>query len=51
MTKHFKEDMWRLLHRCPVMGALVIDWKVSIEDVKEMWNTRSAIDGVILHGA
>lgn len=42
VTKHFKEDMWRFLHRCPIMGVLEIDWKLSVDDIAEMWNTRSA---------
>lgn len=38
--KHFKEDMWRFLHRCPVMGPIEIDWKSSVEEIVKMWNTR-----------
>lgn len=41
VSKHFKEDMWRFLHRCPLMGALEIDWKSSVEDIAKMWNTRT----------
>ena len=26
ITKHFREDIWRLLHRCSVVGAITLDW-------------------------
>jgi hypothetical protein len=40
ITKHFKEEMWRLLHPCPVMGPMTMDWRESAEALVRLWNTR-----------
>jgi hypothetical protein len=40
ITKHFKEDMWSLLHRCPVIGPILIDWTVPRSNLVTQWNTR-----------
>lgn len=40
MTKHFREEIWNLIHRCPVMGALILDWS-SKASLVERWNTRA----------
>lgn len=42
ITKHFKEDAWRLVHRCDVMGALVLDWTEPRRRHVDTWNTRTA---------
>jgi hypothetical protein len=26
ISKHFKEEMYRLIHRCKVIGPIVLDW-------------------------
>lgn len=41
ITKHFKEQMWSLIHRCPVIGAITIDWHDSQREVVGQWNTRA----------
>lgn len=40
IAKHFKEDIWRFIHRCPVMGPLMLDWRDSSEALIKTWNTR-----------
>jgi len=40
LIKHHKDPMWSLLHRCPVMGPLTIDWRESLSDLVRQWNTR-----------
>lgn len=42
IAKHFKEDAWRLVHRCDVMGALVLDWTEPRRRHVDTWNTRTA---------
>lgn len=48
ITKHFKDDLWRLTHRCKTMGFIEIDWRMSPEWLAKQWNTRaleSAVEG------
>jgi hypothetical protein len=40
INKHFREDMWSLLHRCRVMGPISIDW-TSRESIWKRWNHRA----------
>jgi len=40
ITKHFKEPMWRLIHRCKVMGVISFDWVADEATLAERWNTR-----------
>jgi hypothetical protein len=40
VTKHFREDMWRLIHRCKAVGCIVVDW-ASQEWIEECWNQRA----------
>jgi len=40
VNKHFREDMYSLLHRCPVMGPLSLDWS-SEGDNEARWNQRA----------
>jgi len=42
VTKHFREDMWSLIHRCKVVGTIAIEWLSSPEHLKKLWNTREA---------
>ncbi len=40
ITKHFREDQWQLIHRCPVMGAMCLDWRPK-NKLYEIWNSRA----------
>jgi len=40
ITKHAKEELWSLLHRCKVVGAIKIDWG-SYDRIVAAWNTRT----------
>jgi hypothetical protein len=40
LSKYFKEDMYQMIHRCKVMGAICLDWS-SAERVAKRWNTRA----------
>ena len=40
ITKHFKHDMHNLLHRCPVVGPIKLDWSYP-ESLATRWNTRT----------
>jgi hypothetical protein len=42
ISKHFRDDAWRLIHRCKVMGPILIDWTYSEDRLVERWNTRPA---------
>lgn len=39
-SKHFKNKMWQLIHRCAVMPTMVIEWKSTQQEIAEQWNTR-----------
>ncbi len=39
MSKHFREDIWQLTHRCPAVGAITFDWTTS-DSIAKGWNTR-----------
>lgn len=41
ITKHFREEMYNLIHRCPNMGAMSIDWRVTKDELIRIWNTRA----------
>jgi len=43
LTKHHKDPMWSLLHRCKIMGPLTIDWRESLSDIVRQWNTRASV--------
>lgn len=40
VTKHFKDDLWSLVHRCPVFITLQTNGWSSLDYIKERWNTR-----------
>lgn len=40
ITKHFKEDMHQLIHRCEVIGPIVFEWG-DRDTIVKAWNTRS----------
>ena len=40
ITKHFREEIWRAIHRCKVMGPMTIDWRDTKEEIIKKWNTR-----------
>ena len=42
LNKHFKEEMWSLIHRCEVMGPIMIDW-TDRERAVTRWNTRKEV--------
>jgi len=39
LSKHYKEERWQMIHRCKVMGPIVIDWNYE-DKIIEQWNTR-----------
>ncbi len=39
VTKHHKEEVWNLVHRCRVFGSMSIDWTTK-EQIAQAWNTR-----------
>lgn len=43
ITKHYRYEMWRLIHRCKVMGAMEIDWDENRTRLLETWNTRTEV--------
>lgn len=43
ITKHFKEEQWNLIHRCPVIGIISIDWRDDHDQLISTWNTRAPI--------
>lgn len=40
ITKHYKDDMFKLRHWCPIVGTLDFDWKNNRDQVITTWNTR-----------
>lgn len=41
VAKHFKEPIWRLVHRCKAIGPITIDWHDSVADLAAIWNRRT----------
>jgi len=39
IAKHFSDEMWRGLHRCPVVGAIQFDWGDK-DRITARWNRR-----------
>lgn len=39
-SKHFKENIWQMLHRCKVIGPISIGWMSRKESIAEQWNKR-----------
>jgi hypothetical protein len=44
--KHSKQNKWRLIHHCRIMGLIQvglmsIDWTVSHDKLVERWNMRA----------
>ena len=48
IVEHFKEDLWRLTHRCKVMGPMVIDWTSDQNKLAQRWNTRILPPGYVM---
>lgn len=46
ISKHFKEATWRLLHQCPIIGPVAIDWTDSEERLRARWNIRQTADEI-----
>lgn len=42
LNKHFREEVWSLLHRCKIMGPIKLEWG-DRDDHIARWNTRSPI--------
>lgn len=42
ISKHFREEMYSFMHRCPVVGTISRDFRERAQDHADMWNTRSA---------
>ena len=43
ITKHFKHEMWSLLHRCRIIGTISIDWTTDRLQLLGNWNHRSVL--------
>jgi hypothetical protein len=39
VTKHFKQDLWGGVHRCPAIGVIIFDF-TSRESIIKRWNKR-----------
>lgn len=42
LTKHFKEEMYGLMHRCPAVGPIIFDFGDKAKHIKN-WNRRAAL--------
>ncbi len=42
VSKHFREDMHQLIHRCKVVGPICIEW-TDLQLIEGRWNRRSNI--------
>ena len=40
LSKHFREDMWQMIHRCKVIGPMLIEWG-DAERITKQWNKRA----------
>ena len=40
LSKHYREDMWQMIHRCQVVGPLSFDWTSYKVSIIKRWNTR-----------
>lgn len=40
LNKHFREEMWTMIHRCKVIGPITFDWS-SEQRIAAQWNTRA----------
>lgn len=47
ITKHFKEEMWSLVHRCRVVGPILFDWSADPQRHVARWNTRPLEDELV----
>jgi hypothetical protein len=43
ISKHYKEEMWNLIHRCKIVGPIAIDWKEAVETLLDRWNMRKPL--------
>lgn len=41
ITKHFRDPLWRGLHRCKIVGAISFEWSGVPDTIAADWNTRS----------
>lgn len=41
VAKHFMHDVWRLVHRCRVIGPVTTDWHDSIANLAAEWHRRA----------
>lgn len=40
LNKHFKGEMYSLIHRCEIMGPILLDWSDKASRIRK-WNTRA----------
>jgi hypothetical protein len=40
--------LWRLYHRCPVVGFMEIGWRDTKKELTDTWNTRADV-GIYTH--
>ena len=40
LSKHFKEPIWQLIHRCRVVSPISLSWSGTSESIVDAWNTR-----------
>jgi uncharacterized Zn finger protein len=45
LTKHFKDESWSLMHRCPKVGTIHLDFSSMKERHISAWNTRAKSGG------
>ena len=43
ITKHFREDMHQMVHRCKVVGPILFDFGDACRHIKA-WNTRAPME-------
>ncbi len=40
LNKHFKHDLWSLIHRCRLVGPISMEWGDKASHISN-WNTRA----------
>jgi len=44
LDRHYRDNLYRLVHRCTAIGAISLDWG-TLESNATRWNTRKQSDG------
>jgi hypothetical protein len=40
ISKHFRDPIWQLIHRCEVVSPIHLRWGGTAESIADAWNTR-----------